>query len=115
MGVAPFAFKWWLGRGTKNKGGDWLGKTLSPLRATTRPYQINGVWHYPQQYYELDEIGLASYYGGRDGCHGLPTATGERFDMYGLTAAHKKAHLPSIALITNLENGRSIPSVTRPT
>lgn len=83
-------------------------QTFSPPRATSRPYQINGVWYYPQSHYELDETGVASHYGGPDGTHGLPTATGERFNMFDLTAAHKTVPLPCVALITNLENGRRI-------
>jgi rare lipoprotein A len=83
-------------------------QTLSPQRATSRPYQIKGIWYYPQQHYELEETGVASYYGGVDGCHGLPTATGEAFDMYQLTAAHKVLPLPSVVLVTNLENGRML-------
>ncbi|MGL4825790.1 MAG: hypothetical protein ACRC4G_06370, partial [Alphaproteobacteria bacterium] len=59
-------------------------QTFSPQRATSRPYQIKGAWYYPQHHYELEETGVASYYGGVDGCHGLPTATGEPFDMYQL-------------------------------
>lgn len=82
--------------------------TFSPFRPTSRPYQIKGVWYYPQSHYELDETGVSSYYGGPDGCHGLPTATGERFDMFELTAAHKTVPLPCVALVTNLENGRMI-------
>lgn len=82
--------------------------TSSPFRATSRPYQINGVWYYPQSHYEMDETGVSSYYGGPDGTHGLPTATGERFDMFELTAAHKTVPLPCVAVITNLENGRAL-------
>jgi rare lipoprotein A len=84
------------------------GKTLAPKKATSRPYQIKGAWYYPQPYYEYDDIGIASYYGGGDGFHGRPTATGERFDKNGLTGAHKTLPLPCMVVITNLENGREI-------
>ncbi|MGL5784293.1 MAG: septal ring lytic transglycosylase RlpA family protein [Alphaproteobacteria bacterium] len=83
-------------------------QTFSPQRATSRPYQIKGTWYYPQHHYELKETGVASYYGGVDGCHKLPTATGEPFDMYQLTAAHKTLPLPCVVLVTNLENGRML-------
>lgn len=83
-------------------------QTFSPQRATSRPYQIKGAWYYPQHHYELEETGVASYYGGRDGCHGLPTATREPFDMYQLTAAHRTLPLPCVVLVTNLENGRML-------
>jgi rare lipoprotein A len=50
--------------------------------------------------------GLASWYG--PGFHGKKTATGEIFDMYAMTAAHKTLPIPSYAQVTNLENHRSI-------
>lgn len=50
--------------------------------------------------------GIASWYG--PGFHGKKTATGEIFDMYAMTAAHKTLPIPSYALVTNLENHRSI-------
>lgn len=84
------------------------GRTLAPKKATSRPYQIKGVWYYPQPYYEYAEEGVASYYGGGDVFHGRPTATGERFDMNGITAAHKTLPLPCVAKVTNLENGREL-------
>jgi rare lipoprotein A len=50
--------------------------------------------------------GIASWYG--PGFHGKKTATGETFDMYALTAAHKTLPIPSYAKVTNLENHRSV-------
>lgn len=50
--------------------------------------------------------GIASWYG--PGFHGKKTATGEIFDMYAMTAAHKTLPIPSYAEVTNLENHRSI-------
>ncbi len=82
--------------------------TVAPKKATSRPYCIKGVWYHPQQHYEYDEVGVASFYGGGDVFHGRPTATGETFDMNGLTAAHKTLPLPCMAEVTNLENGRQI-------
>ena len=51
---------------------------------------------------------MASYYGRGHGAHGLPTATGERFCRYQMTAAHKTLPLPCVARVTNLENGRQV-------
>lgn len=82
--------------------------TLAPKKATSRPYQIKGVWYYPQPHFEYEEEGIASYYGGGDVFHGRPTAIGETFDMNGVTAAHKTLPLPCVAEVTNLENGRQI-------
>jgi rare lipoprotein A len=50
--------------------------------------------------------GVASWYG--PGFHGKKTATGEIFDMYAMTAAHKTLPIPSYAQVTNLDNNRSI-------
>ncbi|MGZ8194163.1 MAG: septal ring lytic transglycosylase RlpA family protein [Methylosarcina sp.] len=50
--------------------------------------------------------GIASWYGPR--FHGKKTATGEIFDMYAMTAAHKTLPIPSYAQVTNLENNRSV-------
>jgi rare lipoprotein A len=52
------------------------------------------------------EVGLASYYGTE--AHGGPTASGETFDMYGMTAAHKTLPLGAEVRVTNLENGKSV-------
>lgn len=51
------------------------------------------------------ERGLASWYGPN--FHGRNTSSGERYDMYQMTAAHKSLPLPTYARVTNLENGRS--------
>jgi rare lipoprotein A (peptidoglycan hydrolase) len=83
-------------------------QTLSPKRATSRPYVINNQRYTPQHHYELTETGLASHYGGPDGCHGSLTSTGERFNMFELTAAHKTLPLPSVIFVENLENGKSV-------
>ncbi len=50
--------------------------------------------------------GVASWYGSD--FHGKKTASGEIYDMYAMTAAHRTLPLSSYARITNLENQRSI-------
>jgi rare lipoprotein A len=50
--------------------------------------------------------GTASYY-GKD-FHGRKTATGERFDRHGLTAAHRTLPLGTQATVTNMENGKKV-------
>ncbi|MBS0612890.1 MAG: septal ring lytic transglycosylase RlpA family protein [Proteobacteria bacterium] len=52
------------------------------------------------------ERGVASWYG--PGFHAVRTSTGEPYDMYGMTAAHKTLSLPTYVRVTNLENNRSI-------
>ena len=71
-----------------------------------KPYQINGEWYYPHEDYTYDETGVASWYGGDS--QGQNTANGEIYNKNELTAAHKTLPLPTLARVTNLENGRSI-------
>jgi rare lipoprotein A len=52
------------------------------------------------------QIGVASWYGKE--FHGRPTASGEIYDMYQPTAAHRTAPLGTYALVTNLNNGQSV-------
>ena len=51
------------------------------------------------------ERGLASWYGKK--FHGRRTSSGERYNMYEMTAAHKTLPLPSYVRVTNVENGRT--------
>ena len=66
---------------------------------------------YGRTYHTMDssrghvERGMASWYGPK--FHGRKTSSGERYDMYQMTAAHKTLPLPTYARVTNLENGRS--------
>ena len=50
--------------------------------------------------------GLASWYGGV--FNGRRTASGERFDMYALTACHPTLPFGSLVRVVNLKNGRSV-------
>ena len=50
--------------------------------------------------------GVASWYGPT--FHGVRTAIGEPYDMYGMTAAHKTLPLPCYVRVTNLRNGKSV-------
>jgi len=70
------------------------------------PYQIRGVWYYPKEDFKYDRTGIASWYGHP--FHGRTSASGERYDMEALTAAHKTLPMPSLVEVTNLENGRRI-------
>ena len=68
------------------------------------PYQIEGKWYYPKENFDYDRVGIASWYGNP--FHGKAAASGERYDMWALTAAHKTLPMPSMVEVTNLENGR---------
>jgi len=90
--------------------GDRVAKRPAP--GTTphykvgEPYKIKGIWYYPKEDYSYDETGIASWYG--DDFHSKYTANGEIFNKNELTAAHATLPLPSLARVTNLENGRSL-------
>ena len=76
-------------------------------RTGNRDYAVLG-----QKYRVLDdhegyaEEGGASYYGKK--FHGRRTSSGEVYDMYAFSAAHKSLPLPSFARVTNLDNGKSV-------
>lgn len=81
---------------------------VEPLhRFANNPYRVKGVSYSPdlsgEPYFAR---GLASWYGRR--FHGKPTSSGEPYDMYAMTAAHKTLPIPSYARVTNVDNGRSI-------
>lgn len=52
----------------------------------------------------FSEKGLASWYGTK--FHGRRTSSGEPYDMYAMTAAHKSLRIPSYVEVTNLSNNR---------
>jgi rare lipoprotein A len=54
------------------------------------------------------EEGVASWYGGRDGFEGKPTASGEIYDSSLLTAAHRELPLGTVVDVTNLDNDRTV-------
>src|SRR5882724_7380027 len=59
------------------------------------------VWYQPQ-----GEVGWASWYGARH--HGRKTASGERFSMHALTAAHRSLPLGTPVLVTHLNTGQQV-------
>jgi rare lipoprotein A len=69
-------------------------------------YVVNG-----KRYYTLrsargfTERGVASWYGNP--FHGRRTSSGEIYDMYRMTAAHKQLPLPTYVEVRNLDNGRT--------
>jgi rare lipoprotein A len=65
-------------------------KSAKRAKAQPKPYQV----------------GLASWYGKQ--FHGRTTASGEDFDMFELTAAHKQLPLGTYVKVTNLRNGKWI-------
>lgn len=53
----------------------------------------------------FQQRGLASWYGTK--FHGRRTSSGEPYDMYAMTAAHKTLPLPTYVLVHNLDNNRT--------
>ena len=82
---------------------------LEPLRrgGPNQPYEVLGVTYRPiGADAALRETGLASWYGRK--FHGKPTSSGEPYDMYAMTAAHKTLPIPSYARVTNPANQREV-------
>ncbi|KQV99618.1 hypothetical protein ASC87_02640 [Rhizobacter sp. Root1221] len=82
---------------------------VEPIRkgGPNKPYEVLG-----QDYSPMDgdanftERGLASWYGKK--FHGRRTASGETYNMYAMTAAHKTMPIPSYARVRNPKNGREV-------
>jgi rare lipoprotein A len=98
---------------------DDYGVTTSPRVATSdripkgggvfklgEPYKVADRWYVPREDPNYVEYGVASWYGAD--FHGRKTANGEIFDANALTAAHPTMPLPCYALVTNLDNGKSV-------
>ena len=72
-----------------------------------RPYIALGRRYTPMQTLApYTATGLASWYGKR--YHGQPTASGEIYDMYAMTAAHPTLPIPSYARVTSLASGKTV-------
>lgn len=72
-----------------------------------KSYEVNGrTYHVMENAQGFVQHGKASWYGKK--FHGRRTSSGEIYDMYKMTAAHKTLPLPTYVRVTNLENQRSI-------
>lgn len=81
---------------------------LEPLsKAASRPYAVFGKTYTPiTDERAFRQRGVGSWYGKK--FHGLKTSSGERYDMYKMTAAHPVLPIPSYARVTSLETGKSV-------
>jgi rare lipoprotein A (peptidoglycan hydrolase) len=84
-----------------NEDGSYSG-----IYKVGNPYKIFGIKYYPQEYDQFQETGISSWYG--DAFHGKKTANGETYHKGEMTAAHRTLPMPSMILVTNLANGRSL-------
>jgi rare lipoprotein A len=72
-----------------------------------RPYTVFGQTYTPVVNKEpFRQRGIASWYGRK--FQGQKTASGEPYDMFKMTAAHKTLPIPSYARVTNVANGKSV-------
>lgn len=76
-------------------------------RFANRPYQVFGITYVPNvndQPYR--ERGIGSWYGKK--FHGQATSSGETYDMFAMTAAHKTLPIPSYVRVSNPANGKAV-------
>lgn len=72
-----------------------------------KPYEVFGRNYVPiTTDSPVMQVGLASWYGRK--FHGKPTASGELYNMYSMTAAHPTLPIPSYARIRNPANGKEV-------
>ena len=70
-------------------------------------YEVDGVtYHVLASARGYVEEGIASWYGPE--FQGKPTSSGEPYDMYAMTAAHRTLPLPTYVEVRNLENGKVV-------
>lgn len=71
------------------------------------PYRVFGVeYRVLPSAEQFEERGIASWYGRK--FHGRPTSSGEPYDMFALTAAHKHLPLPTYVRVTREDTGASL-------
>lgn len=76
-------------------------------RTGNRPYVVFGKQYTPiADERPFKQRGIGSWYGKK--FHGQRTSSGERYDMYKMTAAHPTLPIPSYARVTNLSNGKQV-------
>jgi rare lipoprotein A len=85
---------------------DPVPRSEPPSKTGNNPYKVFGKSYTPLKSSRgYRQQGRASWYGKK--FHGKRTSSGEIYDMYEMTAAHKILPIPSYVRVTNLDNGRS--------
>jgi rare lipoprotein A len=87
-----------LGAAQGSNNSEASSSQTSP--STVKPNRKQATKNQPYQ------IGTASWYG--EYFEGKPTASGEDYNMYDMTAAHPTLPLGSYVRVTNLRNGRAV-------
>ncbi len=68
-------------------------------------YEVMGKTYYVRDVpADFEQSGIASWYGTK--FHGRRTSSGDEYDMYLMTAAHKTLRIPVFVEVTNVDNGR---------
>ncbi len=78
----------------------------SKTQANSKQAAVVPVKYVSQKTHKPYQVGTASWYGSY--FQGKPTASGEPYDMYGMTAAHMELPLGTLVKVTNLRNGRAV-------
>jgi len=75
--------------------------------SSPKPYKALGQWYQPlPDARGFKQSGIASWYG--EDFHGKKTSSGEIYDMYAESAAHKTLPLGTIVRVRNLDNNREM-------
>ena len=77
---------------------------ISGIHCRKPGIRAGGTWYYPREQFQYDATGLATVQMTGNGL----TRNGERIDSRAMTAAHQTLQLPSVARVTNLENGLQV-------
>ncbi len=75
---------------------------------TGKPYSVKGKTYVPLKKVAAGHLqkGIASWYG--PGFHGKKTSSGEKYDMYSMTAAHNVLPMNTLVKVTNLTNNKAV-------
>jgi rare lipoprotein A len=105
-----------MGEPADGPGADMDPDSIEPARPRAEPKSRYGNPEsyvvFGQRYHVRDDAtdyvaeGTASWYGSK--FHGRRTSSGETYDMYALTAAHRSLPLPTYVRVTNLDNRKSL-------
>ena len=92
---------------TVEKKGLRTDKPEKMVSSKDRPYAVDGRWYFPLNSIQgYREQGVASWYG--TDFHGKKTSSGETYDMYGPTAAHRILPLNTQVRVRNPANNKEI-------
>jgi rare lipoprotein A len=89
--------------------GDWQSLLIIPPKTVLKLIFLSAsllIGFAPAAVEAASSCGVASFYGAA--FHGRTTANGERFNAYGLSAAHRSLPFGTMVKVTNQSNGKSI-------